>query len=80
MSAASKDPKTELQEWLQAKKLKLPNYRVVSTKGAAHQQTFEVECEIAELNVSRRGEGESKRSGEQSAAKAMLEWLNKQPK
>ena len=78
MSAASKDAKTELQEWLQGRRLRLPVYRVVNTKGAAHQQTFEVECEILDLKISQRGVGESKRSGEQSAAKAMLELLSKQ--
>lgn len=75
MSAAAKDPKTELQEWLQARRLKLPTYKVVGTTGAAHQQTFDVECEIAELHISQRGIGESKRAGEQAAAKAMLDWL-----
>ena len=75
MPAAAKDPKTELQEWLQARRLKLPIYRVAGTTGAAHQQTFDVECEVVELNVSQRGIGESKRAGEQAAAKAMLDWL-----
>ena len=71
MSAAAKDPKTELQEWLQARRLKLPIYKVAGTTGAAHQQTFDV----VELNISQRGIGESKRAGEQAAAKAMLDWL-----
>ncbi len=75
MSAAAKDPKTELQEWLQARRLKLPIYKVAGTTGAAHQQTFDVECEVVELNISQRGIGESKRAGEQAAAKAMLDWL-----
>jgi len=75
MSAAAKDPKTELQEWLQARRLKLPIYKVAGTTGAAHQQTFDVECEVVELNASQRGIGESKRAGEQAAAKAMLDWL-----
>jgi ribonuclease-3 len=75
MTAAAKDPKTELQEWLQARRLKVPVYRVAGTTGAAHQQTFDVECEVLELNVSQRGIGESKRAGEQAAAKAMLDWL-----
>jgi ribonuclease-3 len=75
MPAAAKDPKTELQEWLQARRLKLPTYRVAGTTGAAHQQTFDVECEVAELHISQRGIGESKRAGEQAAAKAMLDWL-----
>ena len=46
MPAIGKDPKTELQEWLQGRKMNLPIYRVVGTSGAAHQQTFDVECEI----------------------------------
>jgi ribonuclease-3 len=73
MQAASKDPKTELQEWLQAKRLKLPIYRVVGTLGAAHQQTFDVECEVPELSLIERGIGGSRRAAEQVAALAMLE-------
>ena len=75
MDAIGKDPKTELQEWLQGRKMKLPLYRVVATLGAAHQQTFDVECEISELNLSERGIGGSRRAGEQSAATAMLQTL-----
>ena len=72
MSAAAKDPKTELQEWLQGRKLKLPVYRVTATLGAAHKQTFDVECEVPELGVSERGIGGSRRAGEQAAAAAAL--------
>ncbi len=72
MSAASKDPKTELQEWLQGRKMQLPVYQVVATLGAAHKQTFEVACEIAQLTASERGIGASRRAGEQAAAAAML--------
>lgn len=72
MQAIGKDPKTELQEWLQGRKMKLPAYRVVSTLGAAHRQTFDVECEIAELGLAERGIGGSRRAGEQAAAAAML--------
>lgn len=75
MSAASKDPKTELQEWLQGHKMKLPAYRVVGTLGAAHKQTFEVECEVPELGLLARGSGGSRRAGEQAAAAAMLQRL-----
>lgn len=73
MDAIGKDPKTELQEWLQARKMSLPLYRVVGTLGAAHKQTFDVECEILELNFSERGIGGSRRAGEQAAAAAMLQ-------
>ena len=73
MQAIGKDPKTELQEWLQARKMSLPLYRVVGTLGAAHKQTFDVECEVIELNFSERGIGASRRAGEQAAASAMLQ-------
>ncbi|CAN5628664.1 hypothetical protein BH10PSE18_BH10PSE18_36110 [soil metagenome] len=72
MDAAAKDPKTELQEWLQGHKMKLPVYRVAGTVGAAHKQTFDVECEVPELKLSERGIGGSRRAGEQAAAAAML--------
>jgi ribonuclease-3 len=72
MQAIGKDPKTELQEWLQGRKMRLPIYRVVGTLGAAHEQTFEVECEVDELNLNERGIGSSRRAGEQAAAAVML--------
>ncbi|MDB5779740.1 MAG: RNAse [Polaromonas sp.] len=72
MKAIGKDPKTELQEWLQGRKMRLPAYKVVGTIGAAHQQTFEVECEITEFGRAERGIGNSRRAGEQAAASAML--------
>ena len=72
MAAGAKDPKTELQEWLQGRKMKLPVYRVAGTLGAAHKQTFNVECEVPELGVIERGIGASRRAGEQAAAAAML--------
>jgi ribonuclease-3 len=72
MEAAAKDPKTELQEWLQGHKMKLPLYRVAATLGAAHKQTFDVECEVPELGLRERGIGGSRRAGEQAAAAAML--------
>ncbi len=75
MDAIGKDAKTELQEWLQGRKMKLPLYRVVGTLGAAHKQTFDVECEIGELNLAERGIGGSRRAGEQAAAAAMLQTL-----
>jgi len=72
MAATAKDPKTELQEWLQGRRMKLPIYRVAATLGAAHKQTFDVECEIPELGATERGIGASRRAGEQAAAAAML--------
>lgn len=75
MQAIGKDPKTELQEWLQGRKMNLPIYRVVGTMGAAHKQTFDVECEIPELGRAERGIGGSRRAGEQAAAAAMLPFV-----
>ena len=75
MQAIGKDPKTELQEWLQGRKMNLPIYRVVGTQGAAHKQTFDVECEIAEYRRAERGIGGSRRAGEQAAATAMLAFV-----
>jgi ribonuclease-3 len=75
MQAAAKDAKTALQEWLQGRKMQLPQYRVVATEGAAHRQTFDVECAIGELALAERGLGGSRRAAEQSAATAMLATL-----
>jgi ribonuclease-3 len=75
VAAAAKDPKTELQEVLQARKMRLPVYRVVGTLGAQHKQTFEIECEVTELGLVERGIGASRRAGEQAAAAAMLNVL-----
>jgi ribonuclease-3 len=75
MDAIGKDAKTALQEWLQGRKMKVPTYKVVATLGAAHKQTFDVECEIPELRLAERGIGGSRRAGEQAAATAMLQTL-----
>jgi ribonuclease-3 len=68
----SKDAKTELQEWLQGRKLPVPAYRIAATRGQAHAQTFEVECAVATLGLTEMGEGRSRRSAEQEAARRML--------
>jgi ribonuclease-3 len=67
-----------LQEWLQGRKMKLPQYKVVATLGAAHKQSFDVECEISEMRLTERGIGGSRRSGEQAAAAAMLQTIKAQ--
>lgn len=64
-----KDPKTLLQEYLQGRKMSLPKYNVVATRGEAHQQQFEVECVIPELHIRCLGEGSSRRNAEQNAAR-----------
>lgn len=68
-----KDAKTLLQEYLQGKKIALPQYNVVATHGAAHNQQFEVECLVPKLDIQVFGTGGSRRAGEQAAAKRALE-------
>lgn len=75
MRAAEKDPKTALQELLQGRRMKLPAYQVLEITGAAHRQTFKVECSVAEWNIKAQGAGVSRRAGEQAAAAAVLEQL-----
>lgn len=74
-SALAKDPKTRLQELLQGRGQALPAYRVIATQGAAHQQSFEVECTVAALGLRATGRGEARRAAEQQAAEAMLRQL-----
>jgi len=71
----SKDAKTELQEWLQARRLPVPTYRITATRGQAHAQTFEVECSVPALSLTHSGEGRSRRLAEQEAARRMLDAL-----
>ena len=71
----AKDDKTRLQELLQARRQKLPEYRVVSTAGAAHKQVFEVECVAAGLDLRATGSGSSRRRAEQQAAGRLLKLL-----
>ena len=63
---------TRLQEFLQARKLSLPAYEVVTVKGKAHNQQFTVICRVAGLDQSSEGRGSSRRKAEQQAAEAML--------
>jgi ribonuclease-3 len=71
----AKDPKTRLQEVLQARRHGLPRYQVVATRGAAHEQVFEVQCSIEALDLHARGSGASRRAAEQQAAQALLSRL-----
>ena len=70
-----KDAKTALQEWLQARRLAVPSYRITETRGQAHAQTFEVECAVPALSLSKTGEGRSRRIAEQDAARRLLDEL-----
>lgn len=71
--ASGKDAKTELQELLQARKLPLPQYSLLATRGEAHLQEFEVECLVPTLGVSVRGTGNSRRHAEQAAARLAIQ-------
>jgi ribonuclease-3 len=68
-SASGQDPKTELQEMLQSRRLPLPDYRLVDTEGEAHDQIFIVECVLTKPVLSTRGVGKSRRAAEQEAAR-----------
>jgi ribonuclease-3 len=69
-SAEAKDSKTLLQEYLQGRRLPLPLYTVIATRGEAHAQHFEVECALPDLDIRCQGEGTSRRAAEQEAASA----------
>lgn len=71
-----KDPKTRLQEWLQARQKALPAYELVSESGDDHAKTFRVRCGVTDPAVSTEGEGASRRLAEQQAAAAALEQLD----
>ncbi|MDD5250541.1 MAG: ribonuclease III [Rhodocyclaceae bacterium] len=72
---SGKDAKTSLQELLQGRKLPLPAYALVATRGEAHLQEFEVECAIPALAIRVHGHGGSRRAAEQAAARAALDQL-----
>ena len=70
-----KDPKTLLQEFLQARKRPLPEYTLLETTGKDHQQTFSIACHVAMLSEATNAKGSSRRIGEQKAAALALEQL-----
>lgn len=73
----SKDPKTALQEWLQARRIPVPTYTMVEIVGEAHAQEFEVACEIPKLAVRTLGRGPSRRIAEQQSAELALAAVRK---
>lgn len=77
--SAEKDPKTRLQEYLQGRKLALPQYSILSIAGEAHEQFFRVECAITQLSIRAEGEGASRRAAEQEAARQAYELATSQP-
>lgn len=72
-----KDPKTRLQEAMQAKKLDLPVYELLTMSGMPHEQTFKIECRIALIDDVCTGSGASRKKAEQEAAEKMLAKLSK---
>ncbi|HEY0332592.1 MAG TPA: ribonuclease III [Stenotrophomonas sp.] len=71
-----KDPKTRLQEWLQARQRPLPAYDLVSETGDDHAKHFQVRCTLSEPALAADGEGGSRRLAEQQAAAAVLQLLD----
>jgi ribonuclease-3 len=70
-----KDPKTQLQEYLQSRQRELPAYELIEASGKPHAQTFKVRCIVAGMNETTTGVEKSRRKAEQAAAQAMLELL-----
>ena len=73
--ASGKDAKTQLQEILQSRRMPLPEYRLVDTRGEAHDQNFIVECLLTRPPRITRGSGKSRRAAEQAAAREACELL-----
>jgi len=68
-----KDPKTRLQEWMQARARPLPEYELVSEHGAEHAKRFHVRCRLPDSGREEVAEGGSRRKAEQAAAQLMLD-------
>jgi len=75
MGKVEKDPKTRLQEWLQARQHPLPTYELLGESGSDHDKTFRVRCLLAAPDLSAEGEGSSRRAAEQQAAESVLALL-----
>jgi ribonuclease III len=70
-----KDAKTQLQEYLQAKKQPLPEYNLTKVEGVEHEQIFRVSCKVRDIETQTIGYGPNRRKAEQQAAKQMLQEL-----
>ncbi|PHS71999.1 MAG: ribonuclease III [Cycloclasticus sp.] len=75
LDTATKDPKTQLQEYLQSCGKPVPKYTVVSTKGLAHNQLFKVECYVEGVEVI-SSTASSRKKAEQKTAEKVLKVLN----
>ena len=71
-----KDPKTQLQEWLQGRRLTLPVYEVLEVTGQAHNQKFTMSCQVEGVEQQLVGSGTSRRKAEQDAAQKTLEIIH----
>lgn len=78
LGSGHKDPKTRLQEFMQSKKLDLPQYELLTASGLAHEQTFKVQCKISLLPTPSIGAGVTRKGAEQAAAEIILEHLAKE--
>lgn len=74
-----KDDKTQLQEYLQAKKCALPVYKLVKKSGKDHAQVFHVSCQVSGIDFISKGQGSSRRKAEQQAAREFLEGITSLP-
>lgn len=72
----AKDAKTRLQEWLQARQLPLPEYRLLAAEGDDHDKTFHVLCVLSSPALELSGQGSSRRQAEQAAAQLVIERLD----
>jgi ribonuclease-3 len=72
-----RDPKTRLQEYLQAKKNNLPSYQVEQITGKSHDQVFTVTCKLDDLELQSKGKGSSRKKAEQEAAQEILNLLDR---
>lgn len=70
-----RDPKTRLQEHLQANKNSLPSYQVEKITGKSHDQVFTVSCKLTDLDMQSNGKGSSRKKAEQQAAQTILDKL-----
>jgi ribonuclease III len=75
LDTASKDPKTQLQEYLQARGIAVPRYNVISTTGLDHNQQFKVECQVDGVEEVVCATASSRKKAEQKAASKILEGL-----
>ena len=75
VGSSLKDPKTQLQEYLQGRQKSLPLYEVIQTNGKSHDQIFTVSCELSDLGLRSEGKGSSRKKAEQQAAHNLLHKL-----